>query len=301
MLDEEEEQLHDVVLELWPIGEMALEESYFLKEIHYGMLQSKEKLEYLVYFYQHQLREVLILDEIANVTVKDKKITRWIVTTEEQLNKLNLGSERDPKQVLINAVLLIFFQAQIKEILVNYHDVFAWNYKDLKGIGKEICEHKIELVANAQPIKQRQYIMTPNYALTVRKNLDKLFDAKFIYPIETTQWLSFLVIVPVKNGKLRICVNYHKLNAQTKKDPFPLHFLDFVLDSIAQHEIYSFMDGYNGYNLVKMVEKDKYKTTFISEWGAYAYKVMPSGLCNALATFQKVVTKMFKPYLNKFV
>jgi hypothetical protein len=70
--------------------------------------------------------------------------------------------------------------------LENCHDVFAWNYKDLKGIPREICEHKIDLVANAQPIKQRQYRMNPNYALKVKEDLDKLLDAKFIYLIETT-------------------------------------------------------------------------------------------------------------------
>jgi hypothetical protein len=81
----------------------------------------------------------------------------------------------------------------------------------LKGIPKEICEHKIELVFNAQQIKQRQYKMNPNYALKMREDLYKLFDAIFIYPIETTQWLSPLVIVPKKNEKLQICVDYRKL------------------------------------------------------------------------------------------
>jgi len=66
-----------------------------------------------------------------------------------------LGNERDPKEALINVVLPIYFQAQIKKLLVNYCDVFAWIYKDLKGIPREICEHKIDLVANAQPIKQK--------------------------------------------------------------------------------------------------------------------------------------------------
>jgi hypothetical protein len=71
------------VPELWLVGEMAPEELYFLKEIDYGMFQLKEKLEYPIYFYKHQPREVLILDEITNVTVKDKKIIGWIVIVEE--------------------------------------------------------------------------------------------------------------------------------------------------------------------------------------------------------------------------
>ncbi len=117
-----------------------------------------------------------------------------------------------------------------------------------------------------------------NYALKIRYDLDKLFDTEFIYPIETTQWLSPLVIVPKKNGKLQICVDYHKSNVQTKKDPFPLP----LLDSIARHEMYSFMDGYSGYNQVKMVEKDKDKMTFISKWGAYAYNVCLLGCVTPL-------------------
>jgi hypothetical protein len=97
------------------------------------------------------------------------------------------------------------------------------------------------------------------------------------------------------------CVDYHKLNVQTKKDPNPLPFLDSVLNLVAKHEMYSFMDGYSGYNQVTMVEEDKEKKTFIFDWGAYAYNVMPFGLCNAHIIIQKVVTKTFKPHLNKFM
>jgi hypothetical protein len=85
-------------------------------------------------------------------------------------------------------------------------------------------------------------------------------------------------------------VDYRKLNLQTKKDPFPLPFLDSILDTIVGHEMYPFMDGYSGYNQVKMVEENKEKISFISKQGAYAYNVMPFGLCNAPITFQKVIT-----------
>jgi hypothetical protein len=90
--------------------------------------------------------------------------------------------------------------------------------------------------------------MNPNYRLKVKDDLNKLCDVEFIYPTETTQWLSPLVIILKKNGKLRICVDYRKLNAQTKNDPFPLPFLDYDLNSITEHDMYSFMDGYSGYN-----------------------------------------------------
>ena len=87
------------------------------------------------------------------------------------------------------------------------------------------------------------------------------------------------MVVPKKNGKLRVCVDYRKLNAQTIKDPFPLPFTDLMLDQVAGHEMYSFMDSNSGYNqLVAIAPKDKEKTTFIIEWGAFTYLAMPFGL-----------------------
>jgi hypothetical protein len=71
-------------------------------------------------------------------------------------------------------------------------------YKELRGIPKETCEYKTKLIVDVQPIKQRQYKMNPNYALKVKQVLDKLLDARFIYPIETMPRLSPLVIVPKK-------------------------------------------------------------------------------------------------------
>jgi hypothetical protein len=72
--------------------------------------------------------------------------------------------------------------------------------------------------------------MSLNYGFKVRGDLDKLLDTDVIFPIQTAQWISLLVVIAKKNGKLRIHVNYGKLNAQMKKDPFPLQFLDSVLN-----------------------------------------------------------------------
>jgi hypothetical protein len=113
------------------------------------MLQLEDIVDYLVYFYEHQLKEALILDEVVDITVKDKKIASWIVTVEEQLVKLNLGSNEEPKEILINAILPSVFQTQIEKVLMEHKNVFAWSYKELKGIPKEVCEHKIEVMVNA--------------------------------------------------------------------------------------------------------------------------------------------------------
>jgi hypothetical protein len=81
-------------------------------------------------------------------------------------------------------------------------------------------------------------------------------------------------------------MDYTRLNSLTKKDPYPFPFIDEVLDLVAGEELYSFLDGFNSYNQVKIKVKDKEKIAFITEWGAFVFMVMPFGLCNDMATFQ---------------
>ena len=92
--------------------------------------------------------------------------------------------------------------------------------------------------------------------------------------------------MPKKGGKWIICVDYRELNKATKKDHFPLPFIDQVLDTLVGKKYFSFLDGYSGYNQISIALEDKDKTTFICPWGTFAYSILPFGLCNALATFQ---------------
>jgi hypothetical protein len=88
-----------------------------------------------------------------------------------------------------------------------------------------------------------------------------------------------------------------QIECPNQKGSISFTFLEYsILDSIARHEMCSFMDGYSDYRHVKMVEEDKDKITFISKWATYAYDIMPFGLCNAHVTFQKIIIKMLKPY-----
>ena len=109
------------------------------------------------------------------------------------------------------------------------------------------------------------------------------------------------MVVPKKNGKLRICVDFRRFNAATKKDPYPLPFTDEVLDTIIGYAAYSFIDYFSGYHQVHIHENDRYKTAFITEWGAYVWVVMPFGLKNAPPTYQRIVNQIFKDYLNDFM
>ena len=129
-------------------------------------------------------------------------------------------------------------------------DAFAWTYKDLKGIPPDVCEHRIILEPNTKPVRQRQYRMNPTYSLLVKEEIDKLLECGFIYPVLYSEWESPIVVVPKKNGKLRICQDFCKLNSITKKDYFPLPFTNAFLDVVVGHECYSILNGFSGYNQV---------------------------------------------------
>ena len=106
------------------------------------------------------------------------------------------------------------------------------------------------------------------------------------------------MVVPKKNGKIRVCVDYRKLNAAMVTYAFLLPFTDAILDAVARHEIYSFLDGFSRYNQVRMHPYDKEKTTFVKEWGVFIAVVMMFGLKTSLATFQRVFSKIF--FMNTF-
>ena len=129
----------------------------------------------------------------------------------------------------------------------------------------------------------------------------KLLQAGFIYPVEDSEWVSPVVVIPKKNGKWQVCVDYRRLNAATKRDHFPLPFQDEILNEVAGHERYTVCDGYSGYFQIRIAEEDQRKTTFITPWGCFAYRVMPFGLTDALATFQRFMNHVFQPYFGKSI
>ena len=97
------------------------------------------------------------------------------------------------------------------------------------------------------------------------------------------------MVVPKKNGKIWVCVDYRKLNAATVTDAFPQPFTDGILNAVAGHEIYRFLDGFSGYNKVRMHSDDQEKTNFVTKWGVFVALVMMFGLKTAPPTFQRVI------------
>ena len=112
--------------------------------------------------------------------------------------------------------------------------------------------------------------------------------------------LNISVIMQLPDVLLMI-VDYRDLNKATLKDNFPLPFIDQVLDSLAGKKFFSFLDGFSGYNQIKIALEDQDKTTFTCPWGTYAYNVFPFGLCNAADTFQRAVLAIFVDLIHECV
>ena len=99
----------------------------------------------------------------------------------------------------------------------------------------------------------------------------------------------------------RVCIDYRKLNTATKKDHFPLPFIDQMLERLAGHSHYCFLDGYSGYNQIAIAPEDQEKTTFTCPFGTFAYRRMPFGLCNAPGTFQRCMTSIFSDMVEGLI
>jgi len=109
-------------------------------------------------------------------------------------------------------------------MLKEFKDVFAWTYKNLKGIPLKLAQHKIELDTSIPLAHQVRYRLNLDYATTIKQDIDKLLTTRFIQLVKEATWLSPIVVMLKKNGKLRICVDFKKLNKVTKKYPYPLPF-----------------------------------------------------------------------------
>ncbi|UYV74416.1 hypothetical protein LAZ67_11003491, partial [Cordylochernes scorpioides] len=151
-------------------------------------------------------------------------------------------------------------------------------------------KHKID-TSDSRPIKQRPYRVSPVERRAIQSEVDKMIKMGIVQPSESP-WSSPVVLVKKKDGSWRFCVDYRKLNKVTKKDVYPLPRNDDVLDSLTGAKFFSSMDLRTGYWQIEIDEEDREKTAFITPDGLYEFRVMPFGLCNAPATFERMMDKL---------
>ncbi|GJS22304.1 reverse transcriptase domain-containing protein [Tanacetum coccineum] len=223
----------------------------------------------------------------------------------------------DKLPVIIAKDLSVEEKAALIKVLKSRKRAIAWKLSDIKGINPEFCTHKILMEDDYKPEVQHQRRVNPKIHDVIKKEVEKLLDAGLIYPISDSPWVSPVHCVPKKGGFTvvandeneliltrlvigwRVCIDYRKLNEATRKDHFPLPFMDQMLERLAGNDYYCFLDGFSGYIQIPINPKDQEKTTFTCLYGTFAYLCMPFGLCNAPGTFQRCMLAIFHDMVKK--
>ena len=236
---------------------------------------------------------------------------RWIPTRSSKFLKSQLDQslrllrkflsiQRGQKEsVKMGTGLPTSLRQDLINLLQEYSDIFAWEPKDMPGIPETVALHRLNIRSEARPVKQKKRVFAPDKQEAIDKELDRLLDAGFISEVQFPKWIANVVLVKKSNGKWRMCIDYSDLNRACPKDFYPLPNIDQLIDATSGHELLSFMDAFAGYNQIKMASEDKNDTAFITHRGVFAYNVVPFGLLNAGATFQKTMDTIFEPQIGR--
>ncbi|GJU38440.1 reverse transcriptase domain-containing protein [Tanacetum coccineum] len=225
------------------------------------------------------------------------------------------GTDKLP--VIISKELKEEEKAALLKVLKSHKRAIAWKIYDIKGIDPSFCTHKILMEDNFKPAVQHQRRVNPKIHEVIKKEVIKLLNARLIYLISDSLWVSPVHCVPKKGGMTliknkeneliptrlvtgwQVCIDYQKLNDATRKDHFPLPFMDQMLERFAGNEYYFFLDRFSGYFQITIDLKDQEKTTFTCPYGMFSYRRMPFGLCNALGTFQRCMMAIFHDMIEE--
>ncbi|RDX68463.1 Retrovirus-related Pol polyprotein from transposon 17.6, partial [Mucuna pruriens] len=199
---------------------------------------------------------------------------------------------------------------KLLEILRQHKKAIRWKLSDLPGINPSIYMHRILMEEEIKPIRKQQRRLNSTILDVVKKEVTKLLAAGIIYPILDNQWVSSVQVMTITKNQQdelvpmriqnswRVCIDYRRLNQATRKDHFPLPFIDQVLEKLSGKSHYRFLDGFLGYMQIHIVPEDQHKTTFTYPFGTFAYTRMPVGLCNASSTFQRCMISIFSNLLQ---
>ena len=215
----------------------------------------------------------------------------------EELESIQLDDQPE-HLVYIGSRLAKYVRDLLVHFLKQNIEVFTWKQEDMGGIDPAVITHKLNISPSFKPIKQKRRSFAPKRYKAINEEVNKLLQAKTIREVEYPDWLANVVLVKKANDKWQLCIDFTDVNRDCPKDNFPLPRIDLIVDTTTGHELLSFMNTFSGYNQIRMDPSDQEKTSFVTGQGTYCYQVMPFGLKNARATYQRLVNKMFQKQIG---
>nr|GLL42125.1 uncharacterized protein LOC109150426 [Ipomoea trifida] len=229
------------------------------------------------------------------------ELEEGVRATIDELKEVDLGTPENPRHIFISTLLSNEDEEIYVTLLKEYIDVFAWTYKEMPRLDPKVAVHRRAVKKACRPVKQAQWRFRPELIPSIEEEVNKLIKTGFIREIKYPTWISSIVPVRNKNSQIRVCVDFRDLSVACLKDDFPLPITELMTDAVTRHEIMSFMDGSSGYNQIRMAPEDEELKAFRMPKDIYCYKVMPFGLKNAGATYQRAMQTIFDDMLHKMV
>ena len=186
-------------------------------------------------------------------------------------------------------------------VISRHLDAFAWSASDMPGINPDFLCHHLTMDPKVRPVRQRMRKFNEERRLVVQEETKKLLSVGHNKEIQYPEWLANVVLVKKVNGKWRMCVDFTDLNKVCPKDSYPLPSIDTLVESASGCKKLSFLYAFSGFNQIKMHPRDEIKTAFMTETCSYCYKVMPFGLKNVGATYQRLMDRVLAPMLGRNV
>ncbi|KAL0396359.1 UNVERIFIED_CONTAM: Transposon Ty3-G Gag-Pol polyprotein [Sesamum calycinum] len=230
---------------------------------------------------------------------KKRKVNEEHIEPTEEVKTIELTQEHVPKKQKIGTLLDPQLEKTLIAFLQENINVFAWDAADMCGIDLKVIVHRLNVNLKIRPVKQKKRAFGNERIKAIKEEVEKLLRTDYIRPVQYPEWLANVVLVPKPNGKWRMCIDFTDLNKACFKDSYPLPRIDALIDSTSGCELMSFLDAFQGYNQICLARDDQEKTSFVTDQGIFCYNVMPFGLKNAGATYQRLVNNMFREQIGR--
>lgn len=195
-----------------------------------------------------EVNKVDCLEEEVLIRDMDDEVMRitklGYAQAQDPLIKVNIDDEGEDRPTFVSQILDQEVSNKLIALLKKYKDCFVWEYEHISGLDMNLVEHGLPTKPNFKPHKQSPRRFSPNVLPEIKKEIERLLKAGFIRTARYVEWLSNIVSVLKKNGKLRVCIDFRNLNLAAPKDEYPIPTVDSLVDSTVGHVIYSFMDVY---------------------------------------------------------